>query len=81
MKEKVQCIEAAMISNKANWHKSCRLRYNNQMLLRAEKREHQSPEEMMLFSIVADYYIRVNLASNCVFFNEEGGNEKLQHFK
>ena len=38
-----QGIEAAMISNKAKWHKPCRLRYNNQMLQRAEKRKHQSP--------------------------------------
>ena len=38
-------IEAAMISNKAKWHKSCRLHYNNQMLQRAEKREHQRPEK------------------------------------
>ena len=39
-----QGIEAAMITNKAKWHKTCRLRYNNQMLHRAGKREHQSPE-------------------------------------
>ena len=41
---KGQGIEAAMITNKAKWHKTCRLRYNNQMLQRAGKREHQSPE-------------------------------------
>ena len=62
-------IEAAMISNKAKWHKSCRLRSNNQMIQRAEKREHQSPEKkIMLCSSIADYYIHVNLVSNCVFF-------------
>lgn len=26
------------------WHKTCRLHYNNQMLQRAQKREHGSPE-------------------------------------
>jgi len=36
-----QGIEAAMISNKAKWHKSCRLCYNNQMVQRAEKREYK----------------------------------------
>ena len=39
-----QGIEAAMVNNKAKWHKACSLRYNNQMLQRVEKREHQSPE-------------------------------------
>lgn len=39
-----QGIEAAMVTNEAKWHKMCRLRYNNQMLQRTEKREHQSPE-------------------------------------
>ena len=33
-----------MVTNEAKWHKTCRLRYNNNMLKRAEKREHQSPE-------------------------------------
>lgn len=39
-----QGIEAAMVTNEAKWHEMCRLRYNNQMLQRTEKREHQSPE-------------------------------------
>ena len=39
-----QGIEAAMVTNEAKWHKTCRLRYNNQMLQRAQKREHESPE-------------------------------------
>ena len=31
-----QGIEEALITNEAKWHKTCRLRYNNQMLKRAE---------------------------------------------
>lgn len=37
-------IEAAMVANEAKWHKTCRLRYNNMMLQRAEKKP-QIPEE------------------------------------
>ena len=32
-----------MVANKAKWHKTCRLLYNNQMLQRAEKRELRTP--------------------------------------
>jgi hypothetical protein len=42
--DKGQGIEAAMVTNEAKWHKTCRLRYNNQMLQRAQKRERESPE-------------------------------------
>jgi len=39
-----QGIEATLVTIKAKWHKTCRFRYNNQMLQRTKKREHQSPE-------------------------------------
>ena len=38
-----QGIEATMVTNEAKWHKTCRLRYNNQILQRAQKMEHESP--------------------------------------
>ena len=34
-----QGIEAAMVANEAKWHQTCKLRYNNTMLQRAEKRK------------------------------------------
>lgn len=33
-----QGIEAAMVANEAKWHQACKLRFNNTMLQRAEKR-------------------------------------------
>ena len=36
-------IEAALVTNKAKWHKTCVLRYNNQKLQRAIKKEHEVP--------------------------------------
>jgi len=32
-------IEAAMVANEAKWHQTCKLRYNNAMLQKAEKRK------------------------------------------
>ena len=37
--DKGQGVKAAMIANKAKWHHSCMLRYNNTMVHRAEKRK------------------------------------------
>ena len=34
-----QAIDAAMVANEAKWHQTCKLRYNNTMLQRAEKRK------------------------------------------
>ena len=38
-------IEAAMVANQVKWHHTCRLRYNNTMLQRAEKRANLSVED------------------------------------
>ena len=73
-----QGIETAMITNKVKWHKTCRLHYNNQMLQRAGKREHQSPEiddaprkcSRLKSLLKSDGKL-------CFFCGEEGGTDGL----
>lgn len=73
-----QGIEAAMISNKAKWHKSCRLRYNNQMLQRAEKREHQSPIKDDVLHKLSRLQPSCKPGEElCYFCDEEGGTDGL----
>ena len=73
-----QGIEAAMITNKVKWHNTFRLRYNNQILQRAGKREHQSPE-------IGDAPYKCSRLQSllksgrelCFFCGEEGGTDGL----
>jgi len=73
-----QGIEATLVTNKAKWHKTCRLRYNNQMLQRAEKREDQSPErnDVPHKSIRLQSSLKPSEAL-CFFCGQEAGSDGL----
>ena len=65
-------------SNEAKWHKSCRLRYNNQMLQRTEKREHQSPVKDDVLHKSSRLQPSCKPGEEfCFFCDEEGGTDGL----
>ena len=71
-----QGIEASMITKKTKWHKTCRLRYNNQMLQRAGKREHQSPEiDDAPYKCSRLQSLLKSGGELCFFCSEEGGTD------
>jgi len=72
-----QGVEAALVTNKAKWHKTCRLRYNNQMLQRAEKREYQSPEKPHKCSRLRSSLMSSDSQELCFFCSQEAGSDGL----
>ena len=74
-----QGIEAALVTNKAKWHKTCVLRYNNQMLQRAIKSvEH----EISVEDAAPRTSSRLRSSPNpdkmsCFFCDKEAGSEGL----
>ena len=71
-------IEAALVTNKAKWHKTCVLRYNNQKLQRAIKKEHEVPvkDEAPRKSVRLQSTLHP-IKVSCFFCDKEAGSESL----
>ena len=71
-------IEAALVTNKAKWHKTCVLRYNNQKLQRAIKKEHEVPvkDEAPRKSVRLQSTLHP-IKVSCLFCDKEAGSEGL----
>ena len=71
-----QGIETALVTNKAKWHKTCVLRYNNQKLT---MKEHENPVEVEVTrkSIRQQQSTLNPIKVSCFFCDKEAGNEGL----
>lgn len=74
-----QGIETALVTNKAKWHKTCVLRYNNQMLQRAIKRERDpiDDDEGQQRKSIRLQSSHNQTEAKCFFCGKEAGNEGL----
>lgn len=74
-------VEATLQSNKAVWHKSCRNRYDNQKLQRAQKRKAKEQTEFEPSPIKTRHSGPGSMArtNNCFFCDEDDTREQLHN--